>query len=191
MAESHDWLRAGCSLVWVVDPETRTISIGRSRSEITVLDKNDTLTGGDVLPGFAVPVTEVFALGGKMFLFTIRSLLLLTLVLSPFGAVTLVWPLFAIVALAWAIVGVVYLRRRIRWMAVIAHGAGPMICSLFWIVGVWKDGATCWSVLGENSDLCWLVLKEDLYVLAQLWTIGCFASIVVSPFVAAKNGLDQ
>lgn len=61
MTKAQEWLQAGCSLVWVVDPETRTISIYRSRSEITVLSETDTLTGGDVLPGFAVPVAEIFA----------------------------------------------------------------------------------------------------------------------------------
>jgi Uma2 family endonuclease len=61
MAKAQDWLQAGCLLVWVVDPETRTICIYGSRSEITVLSEADTLTGGDVLPGFAVPVAEIFA----------------------------------------------------------------------------------------------------------------------------------
>ena len=60
MAKAQDWLQAGCPLVWVVDPETRTISIYRSRSEISVLSDTDTLTGGDVLAGFSVPVGEVF-----------------------------------------------------------------------------------------------------------------------------------
>ena len=60
MAKAQDWLQAGCLLVWVVDPETRTISVYHGRSEITVLAETDTLTGGDVLPGFAVPVGEVF-----------------------------------------------------------------------------------------------------------------------------------
>ena len=61
VAKVRDWLQAGCLMVWVVDPETRTISIYRSRSEIAVLSEVDTLTGGDVLPGFAVPVAEIFA----------------------------------------------------------------------------------------------------------------------------------
>ena len=61
MAKAQDWLQAGCPLVWVVDPETRTISIYRSRSEISVLNETDTLTGGDVLPGFSVPVGKIFA----------------------------------------------------------------------------------------------------------------------------------
>ena len=60
MAKAQDWLQAGCPLVWVVDPETRTISVYRSRSEISVLNETDTLTGGDVLPGFSVAVAEIF-----------------------------------------------------------------------------------------------------------------------------------
>ena len=61
MAKAQDWLQAGCSLVWVVDPETRTIAVYHSRSEITVLTEADSLTGGDVLPEFSVPVAEIFA----------------------------------------------------------------------------------------------------------------------------------
>jgi Uma2 family endonuclease len=59
--KSLDWLQAGCLLVWVVDPETRTVSVYQSHGEITLLNETDTLTGGDVLPGFAVKVAEVFA----------------------------------------------------------------------------------------------------------------------------------
>jgi Uma2 family endonuclease len=48
-------------VVWVVDPEVRTISVYRSLGEIVVLDEDDALTGGDILPGFSVRVAEVFA----------------------------------------------------------------------------------------------------------------------------------
>jgi Uma2 family endonuclease len=61
LAKVQDWLQAGCGLVWVVDPETRTVTVYRSRSEVAVLTVADTLFGGDVLPGFAVPVAEIFA----------------------------------------------------------------------------------------------------------------------------------
>ncbi len=61
MAKAQDWLQAGCLLVWVVDPETRTVSVYRSRSEIAVLNDADALTGGDVLPGFSVAVKEIFS----------------------------------------------------------------------------------------------------------------------------------
>ena len=48
-------------MVWVVDPETRTVAVYHSLQEITILTVAETLTGGDVLPGFSVPVAEVFA----------------------------------------------------------------------------------------------------------------------------------
>ncbi len=60
LAKVHEWLDAGCRAVWVVDPQTRTVAVHRSRNEIAVLQSADTLTGGDLLPGFSVPVSESF-----------------------------------------------------------------------------------------------------------------------------------
>lgn len=56
-----DYMRAGTRAVWVVDPDTRTVTVYRSLSEIRVLTEEDTLSGADVLPGFAVPVKSIFA----------------------------------------------------------------------------------------------------------------------------------
>ncbi len=61
LAKVRDWQRAGAPLVWVVDPETRTVTAYCSPSEIVVLSAADTLVGGDVLPGFSLPVAEIFA----------------------------------------------------------------------------------------------------------------------------------
>jgi Uma2 family endonuclease len=60
-AKVHEWLQAGSRIVWVVDPETETVSVWRSRTDIVVLGTSDTLSGGDVLPGFSLPVAQVFA----------------------------------------------------------------------------------------------------------------------------------
>jgi Uma2 family endonuclease len=60
-AKVQDWLDAGCRMVWVVDPQTKTVSVYRSRTEIMVLGASDTLPGGDVLPGFSLPLVEIFA----------------------------------------------------------------------------------------------------------------------------------
>jgi Uma2 family endonuclease len=57
----HDWLRAGCQTVWIVDPRTCTISIYRSSHPIAVLGKSEVLSGEDLLPGFSVSVAEIFA----------------------------------------------------------------------------------------------------------------------------------
>ena len=60
LAKVQDWLEAGCTAVWVVDPHTRRVSVYRGR-EAAVLKEADALAGGDLLPGFSLPVAEIFA----------------------------------------------------------------------------------------------------------------------------------
>lgn len=55
------YLANGAQLVWLVLPEKRLIEIYRASGEIDVLTENDTLDGEAVLPGFALPVQDVFA----------------------------------------------------------------------------------------------------------------------------------
>jgi Uma2 family endonuclease len=54
------YLEAGVRMVLVVHPETRLIRIHRSITDIETLTISDTLTGGDVLPGFSCKVSEIF-----------------------------------------------------------------------------------------------------------------------------------
>jgi len=56
-----EWLEAGVRAVWVVDPRARTVVVHESNVEPRVLGDGDTLPGGDVLPGFALAVAEIFA----------------------------------------------------------------------------------------------------------------------------------
>jgi Uma2 family endonuclease len=56
-----DWLAAGGRLVWVVYPDTQTVTEYRALTEVRVLTADQTLKGGDVLPGFACGVGEIFA----------------------------------------------------------------------------------------------------------------------------------
>jgi Uma2 family endonuclease len=56
-----EYFVAGVDLVWFVDPDTRTLKVFTSPDESKTLTAKDTLTGGAVLPGFAVPVAELFA----------------------------------------------------------------------------------------------------------------------------------
>lgn len=58
--EMEDWLAAGVRLVWVVYPETESVVVYRSRTDHALLKIDDTLDGGDVLPGFSVPLKEIF-----------------------------------------------------------------------------------------------------------------------------------
>jgi Uma2 family endonuclease len=55
------YLQAGVCLVWLVDPDARTITVFRPDAAMNMLSAGDTLDGGDVLPGFAVPVVDFFA----------------------------------------------------------------------------------------------------------------------------------
>jgi Uma2 family endonuclease len=56
-----EWIEAGSRLVWVVSLKMHTVTVYRSLTEIEVLTENDTLDGGDVVPGFQITVAEIFA----------------------------------------------------------------------------------------------------------------------------------
>ncbi len=47
-------------VVWFVDPEKRTVRVFTSPDDVTELTAKDILDGGDVLPGFSVPVSRLF-----------------------------------------------------------------------------------------------------------------------------------
>jgi Uma2 family endonuclease len=47
-------------LVWYVDPEPRTVRIYTSPTEVRLLTEEDSLDGGEVLPGFRLPIRDWF-----------------------------------------------------------------------------------------------------------------------------------
>lgn len=55
------WLDAGTRLVWVVDPQLRTLAAYRSTSDVTVYTVGQPLDGGELLPGFTCPVARIFS----------------------------------------------------------------------------------------------------------------------------------
>lgn len=56
------WLSFGAQLVWVVFPKTRTAEVHRaSIDDVETLGEVDSLDGGEVLPGFSCPVSQLFA----------------------------------------------------------------------------------------------------------------------------------
>lgn len=56
-----EYFLAGVELVWFVDPEERTVTVFTSPDESDTLTAKHTLTGDPVLPGFIVPVIDLFA----------------------------------------------------------------------------------------------------------------------------------
>lgn len=56
-----EYFDAGARLVWYVDPRGRTVTVYTSPDEFTVLDESATLDGADLLPGFTLPLVELFA----------------------------------------------------------------------------------------------------------------------------------
>lgn len=56
-----DWLSADTRMVLVLNPRTRTVTVYTSQTHIMRLTEADTLTGGEVLPGFSCQVADLFA----------------------------------------------------------------------------------------------------------------------------------
>ncbi len=54
------WLSFGVMIVWVAHPDDRTVDVYRSEEPVVRLTEDDVLDGGPVLPGFTLPVREVF-----------------------------------------------------------------------------------------------------------------------------------
>jgi Uma2 family endonuclease len=54
------WLAAGVRLVWNVDPYWKTVTVHRADGSTQILKPGDTLSGEDVLPGFELPVSQIF-----------------------------------------------------------------------------------------------------------------------------------
>lgn len=60
IAKVGEYLQAGVRLVWLVRPEEQTVTAFTPDAPPATLTAADTLAGGEVLPGFAVPVADLF-----------------------------------------------------------------------------------------------------------------------------------
>jgi Uma2 family endonuclease len=56
-----DWLEAGTRLVIVVNPRKQAVTVYRSAQQVRLLTGNEVLDGADVIPGWALPVSDIFA----------------------------------------------------------------------------------------------------------------------------------
>jgi Uma2 family endonuclease len=57
----QEYLDAGTQLVWVVDPESQTATVFHPDGRSSFLSAEDALDGEDVLPGFRLALSEVWA----------------------------------------------------------------------------------------------------------------------------------
>jgi len=55
-----EYFEAGVQLVWYVYPKQRQVIVYRSPTEATTFGENDTLTGGELLPGFSIDLKKFF-----------------------------------------------------------------------------------------------------------------------------------
>jgi Uma2 family endonuclease len=60
-----DYLRYGVALVWLVDPETRTVTVYPADNGPRLLEESDELDGGEHLPGLRCRVADFFHLPGE------------------------------------------------------------------------------------------------------------------------------
>ena len=56
----EDYLAVGVRLVWVAYPDTRVVDAYAADGSVRTFGPAATLDGGDVLPGFSVPVAKLF-----------------------------------------------------------------------------------------------------------------------------------
>ncbi len=54
-----EWLEAGSGMV-VVNPRRQQVSVHTPDADVKVLDVDDTLDGGEVVPGWQLPIRELF-----------------------------------------------------------------------------------------------------------------------------------
>jgi Uma2 family endonuclease len=56
----RDYFQAGVRLVWMINPKARLVRVHTTPHQFTELRPGQVLDGGDVLPGFSIPVEELF-----------------------------------------------------------------------------------------------------------------------------------
>jgi len=57
----QEYFAAGVQVVWQIDPNARTVEVYTTPEQSTVLRETQILTGGTALPGFVLPLHELFA----------------------------------------------------------------------------------------------------------------------------------
>ncbi len=55
-----EYFLSGATLVWLVDPEARTVQVCTAPDQTRTFVEGETLDGGTVLPGLQIPVEQIF-----------------------------------------------------------------------------------------------------------------------------------
>jgi Uma2 family endonuclease len=58
----QEYLTNGCRLGWLIDPQTQQVEIYRPNQAVEILQSPTTLSGEDVLPGFALDLTQIISI---------------------------------------------------------------------------------------------------------------------------------
>ena len=57
----EDWLAAGTRMVLIVNPRGRTVTVRLPGNKVEILTEEGTIDGGEVVPGWSLPVADVFS----------------------------------------------------------------------------------------------------------------------------------
>jgi Uma2 family endonuclease len=58
--KAETYRRYGTKMVWLVFPDEQIVEVYVADEDVKTLGMDDTLDGGDVLPGFVLPVSKIF-----------------------------------------------------------------------------------------------------------------------------------
>ena len=59
--KAADYLSGGARLVWIVDPRRQRVYVHRPGRKVEALSLGDALDGGEVISGFRLPLSDLFA----------------------------------------------------------------------------------------------------------------------------------
>jgi Uma2 family endonuclease len=61
----REYFQAGVRLAWLIDPKTQSAKVYTSATKARRIGPDQVLDGGDVLPGFTLPLKQLFARGRR------------------------------------------------------------------------------------------------------------------------------
>jgi Uma2 family endonuclease len=61
----EDYLRNGVATVWIIDPNTRSVTVRNADGSASVLHEQDEITAGSIIPDFKFKVAEFFPAPAK------------------------------------------------------------------------------------------------------------------------------